>query len=107
MAFKNRGERGGGGVAIYLRDNLSFKEQTDLMNIDSSIEHIWVEVKGKNKNSSVLLEVFYQPDSDITKETAWIDKFETVLATVHLKWDGIMIIAGDSNIDSNTSYKQS
>jgi DNA-binding sugar fermentation-stimulating protein len=62
MVFKNRGERRGGGVAIYIREELKYKERSDLVNIEPSMEHIWIEIKGKNKNSTVLLGVFYQPD---------------------------------------------
>ena len=51
------------------------------MNIDSSIEHTWVEVKGKNKNSNILLGVILQ------KKSAWIDKFEMVLATFEVGWN--------------------
>ena len=38
---------------------------------------------------------FYQPDSDPVKKCAWVEKLETILAAVHSKWDGILVIAGD------------
>ena len=99
FAFKNRGEKRGGGVAVYLREELKYKERTDLMRLEPSVEHIWIEISGKNKNSNVLLGVLYQPDSDPVKKCAWVEKFETILAAVHSKWDGILAIAGDINID--------
>ena len=99
FAFKNRGEKRGGGVAVYLGEELKCKERTDLMRLEPSVEHIWIEISGKNKNSNVLLGVFYQPDSDPVKKCAWVEKFETILAAVHSKWDGILVIAGDINID--------
>ena len=99
FAFKNRGEKRGDGVAVYLREELKYKERTDLMRLEPSVEHIWIEISGKNKNSNVLLGVFYQPDSDPVKKCAWVEKFETILAAVHSKWDGILAIAGDINID--------
>ena len=49
------------------------------------MEHVWIEIKGKNKNSTVLLGVFYQPDFDLSKKTVRIEKFVSVLAAVHLK----------------------
>ena len=103
FAFKNRGEKRGGGVAVYLREELKYKERTDLMRLEPSVEHIWIEISGKNKNSNVLLGVFYQPDSNPVKKCAWVEKFETILAAVHLKWDGILAIAGDINIDITNS----
>ena len=69
------------------------------MSLEPFVEHIWIEISGKNKNSNVLLGVFYQPDSDPVKKCAWVEKFETILAAVHSKWDGTLAIAGDINID--------
>ena len=69
------------------------------MRLEPSVEHIWIEISGKNKNSNVLLGVFYQPDSDPVKKCAWVEKFETILAAVHSKWNSILAIAGDINID--------
>jgi hypothetical protein len=55
------------------------------------------------------LGVFYQPVSDPARKVSWFEKFETILAAVHSKWDGILAIAGDMNIDLNnyltTAYK--
>ena len=57
-------------LLVYLRGELKYKERTDIMRLEPSVEHIWIEISGKNKNSNVLLSVFYQPDSDPVKKCA-------------------------------------
>ena len=59
--YKNRDERLGGGVGIYIKDAIKYKEQQDLSKLDETIEHMWIECQGKNKNKNYLLSVFYQP----------------------------------------------
>ena len=39
--------------------------------MDDSIETIWIQVRGKNKNSAFLIGVFHQPSSD-EKEKAML-----------------------------------
>lgn len=61
LVFKNRkGNKRGGGVAIYLKEEFKYMERTDIRNIEPDIEHIWIEIRGKNKNCSILLGVLYQ-----------------------------------------------
>ena len=58
--YKNRDERLGGGVGIYIKDAIKYKEQQDLSKLDETIEHMWTECQGKNKNKNYLAGVFYQ-----------------------------------------------
>ena len=62
--YKNRDERLGGGVGIYIKDAIKYKEQQDLSKLDETIEHMWIECQGKNKNKNYLVGVFYQPRPD-------------------------------------------
>ena len=50
---------------------------------------VWIEVKGKNKNSSFLIGTFYQPSSENQAKSEWIDKFEIVLSKVFSNWEGL------------------
>ena len=95
---RNTGQRGG-GVACYIKEGLKYKMRQDIINIDKSVEHLWIEVKGSNKNTSYLMGVLYQPSSDNTIKLEWLEKFETILSQITVKWDGIIILAGDFNID--------
>ena len=56
--FQNRENKKGGGVGFYVKDHLSFTLRNDITKMDDSIETIWIEVCGKNKNSAFLIGAF-------------------------------------------------
>ena len=58
FAYQNRDEKRGGGVAIYVRDTIEFKVRNDITKLDQSIEHLWVEIQGRKKNSACLIGIF-------------------------------------------------
>ena len=35
-----------------IKDTIKYKEQQDLSKLDETIEHIWIECQGKNKNKN-------------------------------------------------------
>ena len=59
---RNGSNKEGGGVASYVRGNIEIKPRDDLSNLDSYVEILWFEIKGKNRNSDILIGVFYQPN---------------------------------------------
>ena len=67
FSYKNRNERTGGGVGLYIKDSIEYKVHHDLNKIDESIEHLWIECKGSNCNKSSLVAALYQPSSDEKK----------------------------------------
>ena len=52
FCYKNREKRRGGGVKMDIKDTIKYKEQQDLSKLDETIEHIWIECQGKNKNKN-------------------------------------------------------
>ena len=48
--WKNR-ESKTGGVGYYIKEHMSFKVRHDLGKIDESIEILWIELRGRNKNT--------------------------------------------------------
>ena len=96
---RNRSDKKGGDVAAYVRDNIEKKPRDDLSNLDSDVESLWFEVKGKNRNSDILIGVFYQPNFESSLVQAWLDKFDHILDRVLTHWNGITIITGDMNIN--------
>ena len=68
FTYQNRDEKRGGGVGIYVRDTIEFKVRNDILKLDESIEHLWVEIQGRKKNSACLIDVFYQPNSENNKK---------------------------------------
>ena len=49
---------------MYITDNMNYKRRQDIININKLVEHLWIEVRGCNKNNSYLIGVFYQPSSE-------------------------------------------
>ena len=86
---------------------MSFNVRHDLEKIDESIEILWIEVQGRNKNTPVLTDAVYQPSSNETEKLIWLEKFERILSEIYIKRNGVIIIAGNFNIDLLDRNKQS
>ena len=97
FSYRNRDEKRGGGVGVYIKDCITYKIRNDIISLDNSLEYLWVEVKGKNKKSPYLIGVVYQPSSENAKKIEWIEKID--LSSIKNTWDGTMILAGDTNTD--------
>ena len=59
FAYRNREEKRSGGVGIYIRDTIQFKLRSDISKLDVSIEHLWIEIQERKKNSVGLIGVPY------------------------------------------------
>ena len=46
--------------------------------IDESIEILWIELRGRNKNAPFLTGVVYQPSSNEIEKLVWLEKFEHI-----------------------------
>ena len=51
------------------------------------------------KNAPFLIGVVHQPGSNETEKLVWLEKFEHILSEAYTKWNGVIILAGDLNID--------
>ena len=71
---------------VYIKDHLKYTVRHDLSKIDETLETLWVEIRGRNKNNSYLVGSIYQPSSNETEKRQWLERF-------------IIILAGDLNID--------
>ena len=105
--FKNRESKYGGGVGFDIKEHMSFNVRHDLEKIDESIEILWIEVQGRNKNTPVLISVVYQPCLNESEKLIWLKKFEQISTEIYIKWSGVIIIAGDFNIDLLSGNKKS
>ena len=86
---------------------MNFNVRHDLGKINESIEILWIKDQGRNKNTPVLIGVLYQPSLNETEKLTCIEKFERILTEIYIKWSGVIIIAGDFNIDLLNGNKQS
>ena len=96
--FRNRDIVRGGGVGVYINNSINFKRRCDIEQIEPELEHIWVEISGRNKNSKLLLGVMYRSNRMQDFQT-WIDKSENIISHLCSVWDGLLVITGDFNID--------
>ena len=73
--FCNRENIRGGGVGIYVSDSITFKRHVDIENVKPDLEHIWIEVDGRNRRSKMLLGIIYCSES-IDNIKTWTEKTE-------------------------------
>ena len=83
FVFNNRTTSKGGGVGLYISETYTYKVRQYITNLDQSIEHQWVEVKGrKNKNSSFLVGCIYQPSSNESENRKWCEIFDSLMTQI-------------------------
>ena len=95
MITRNRITNTKGGVAIYLKNNITYKRRNDLeINIDGEFESIFLETNS-NKTKTIVGEIYRIPN---TNELDSIRHFETILnklANINCN----IIIGTDQNFD--------
>ena len=108
--FRNREGARGGGVGAYISNSIQFKRRKDIEQLQPEMEHLWIEVPGRNKHSKALIGVIYRSERIGLSPPDWLDAFETLLAHLTASWDGLLLLTGDTNIDmlnpSNRLTKQ-
>ena len=62
-------------MAAYIKESINFKRRTDIENLESDFEHLWLEFSGKNKNSKFLLGTIYRSEK-IMDTGVWLDKLD-------------------------------
>ena len=86
FCYKNRDEQRGGGVGMYIKDTIKYKERQDLSELNETIEHVWIECQGKNKYKDYLVGVFYQTRPEDKEKLIWIQKPHTILSGITTTW---------------------
>ena len=106
---KQRESKTGGGVGFYIKEQMLFKVRHDLGTITESIEIIWIELQGRSKNMPFLTGVVYQASSNETEKLVLLEKFEYILSEIYMNrnGNGVIILAGDVNIDLLDGSKES
>ena len=67
--FRNRDIIRGGGVGAYISESINYKRRKDIKNRYPNLEHLWLEVRGKNKHRNLLLGTIYRSNRILdTKE---------------------------------------
>ncbi|MEW8546213.1 MAG: reverse transcriptase family protein [Candidatus Thiodiazotropha sp.] len=93
---KDRSDRVGGGVAIYVRDTITCKERQDLE--INGLEAKWIEIIVRSRK--VLIGAFYRPPNSTT------DYYNLILESFDRAYNtniSDIIITGDFNYDMSTN----
>ena len=71
---------------MYLKEQLQYKVRTDLTRNYTDFEILVVEIRGRNKNTTLVCAVC-QPSSIEVEKLEWLKKFEQFLANIfYLEW---------------------
>ena len=94
-----------GGVALYIKNGITYKLRNDLNSTRQSCEAVWIEILveslgTKNLKNNIVLSVIYRPPS--LKVSDYMNYIENVLYTISLE-NKYVIIMGDININTLTS----
>lgn len=102
---KDRGESNqsivqkGGGIVIYVNNNLQYDRRNDIETHD--IESIWIEIKLKNSKPFLVCSVYRPPSST----SVWFDSFSKEIEKAFSFSDEVYIM-GDINIDFKNNELQ-
>ena len=92
--------RSGGGILMYISNQLSYKRRRDLE--EGSIESIWIELLVPGSKSILLCSAYHPPSAP----TRWVDSLTKEVRKASLCVDTEVILAGDFNIDYVTQPPQ-
>ena len=93
---RDRSERTGGGVIIYIREGLVFSERNDLHNNEA----IWIQVNRTRCKPFIIGRIYRPPNQQVHK---FLEDFNS-LAGIEFHFD--KIILGDFNIDYSSIKKR-
>lgn len=62
------------------------------------LEHLWIEVPGRNKYSRALVGVIYNSERMLSPSD-WLNSLENLLGYLTVYWNGMLMLTGDINID--------
>ena len=88
----------GGGVGVYIKENINYKRRRDIENAHPELEHPWIEVSGRNEYSRALVGVIYNSERMLSPSD-WLNSLKNLLGYLTVYWDGMLMLTGDTNID--------
>ena len=95
--YKNRKDKGGGGVSIAVRDDLKLNTNEITMNEDPEQEIVWTEIKTKEKEN-IYVGVYYGKQEGKTPVETIENEFSQISTQItKLRQRGKVILTGDFN----------
>ena len=109
--FRNSDEKSGGGIGVYVKDCTNYKVRNDIVSINETLDHLWIEVQGKNKRSPYLIRLTWFASNlvlEMLKKSYGLKKINAVPSSIKNARGSSIILTGDTNIDlsSTASYMQ-
>ncbi|XP_033759601.1 uncharacterized protein LOC117341849 [Pecten maximus] len=94
--FRKDRNRHGGGVATYIRDNISASE--DSVDLTGTLELLSIKIQQKNSSPIICVNVYRPPNERVD----WFDHFDSVIDRLSTENKNIIVL-GDFNIDQQKS----
>ena len=73
----------GGGVGFYIKDTIKLKRRKGIENLMPDLEHLWVELPGKNRNSRLFVSAIYRSEK-LLPFNDWLEEFEDTIGYIKL-----------------------
>ena len=99
LLYNNRDKTKGGGVGCYIKSEIKYKRRKDLESLHPELEHLWLEIPGRNKHSRLLLGTVYRSNL-MLPFSEWISKFQNIVSVIKCTWHHPFVITGDMNINT-------
>lgn len=77
--FQNRERMRRGGVGMYLKESLKFKRKKDIESRYPNLEHLCIEIPGRNKNRKLLIGTIHRCESQMNFQD-WVQDFKELLS---------------------------
>ena len=90
-----RVSRSGGGVGLYLADNLNFKVRTDLTFSDEWAESLFVEISQTKRKNIIVGTVYRPPDKNLREFLNDLDRLLDIVS----KENKTVFLMGDWNLN--------
>ena len=100
--FRNHDKIRGGGVGTYLREGISYKTRIDIENIAPDLEHLLLEIPGRNKHIKMLLGVLFRSELIQKPHQTWLNTVEKLFGQLNVLWNGLIVATVDVNVDMLT-----
>ena len=81
-----------------MKENVTYRRRFDIEKTQPDLEHLWMQLPGRNKHSKLLLGVIYRSDLMMTA-SHWRECFEDLLSHITSMWDGMVVLTGDINFN--------
>jgi exonuclease III len=89
--FRHREDIKGGGVGVYIKEDIKYKRRLDIEKLHPELEHLWLEVPGRNIHSKALVGVMYR-SIRMLSTAKWLESLESLLSQLTVTWDGMLIL---------------